>query len=159
MKTSRSLLVTGTAVLLAVCGLVALADSVNPSANRASKPKTGSTEAVLVKRGEYLVHGIGLCTDCHSPRNPDGSFVEGRHLTGAPLPLAPTVPMPWAGVAPSIAGLPAGWDEAAMVRFLTTGERPNNLPPVRPPMPAFRLNADDAQAVTAYLRSLEKPAL
>lgn len=159
MHTSRSLLVTGAAVILGLFGLVALADSVNSPASRPGAGKPSATDSALLKRGEYLVHGVGLCTDCHSPRNPDGSPIEGRQLSGAPIPLTPSVPMPWANVAPAIAGLPAGWDEAAMVRFLTTGERPNNLPPARPPMPGYRLNQEDAEAVTAYLGSLDKPEL
>lgn len=150
MNTSRSLLVTGAVVALALCGLVALADSVSSG----KTPAPAATTAQL-KRGEYIVHGVGLCIDCHSPRAQDGSFLAGRHLTGSALPFAPTVPMPaWANAAPGIAGLPAGWDESAMVRFLTTGERPNNLPPTRPPMPPYRMNRADAEAVTAYIKSL-----
>ena len=157
MNTSRSLLVTLGATALAFAGVVALADSVGSSQ---SKTSAAGADAALLKRGEYLVHGIGLCADCHSPRNPDGSFVAERHLTGSAIPFAPTVPMPaWAAAAPGIAGLPTGWDDEAMVRFLTTGERPNNLPISRPPMPPYRMNRGDAEAVTAYLRSLPKPAL
>ncbi len=154
MNTSRSLLVTGAAIALALCGLVALADSVG-----SSKPPTPGPHSAQVKRGEYLVHGVGLCIDCHSPRARDGSFLEGRHLTGSPIPFAPTAPMPaWANSAPAIAGLPPGWDDAAMVRYLTTGERPNNMPPTRPPMPPYRMSRADAEAVTAYIRSLGQPA-
>ena len=40
-----------------------------------------------------------------------------------------------------------------MVKFLTTGIDPGGNK-ARPPMPAFRLNGDDARAVAVYLRSL-----
>ena len=40
------------------------------------------------------------------------------------------------------------------MRFLMTGERPNGLPPTFPPMPPYRMNVEDAQAVVAYLRTL-----
>jgi mono/diheme cytochrome c family protein len=107
----------------------------------------------LVERGEYLVKNVGLCADCHAPRNERGEFVQAQWLMGAPLPFAPTVPMPaWAGVALPIAGLPT-MTEAQAAAFLQTGVRPDGTRP-RPPMPEFRLNEADARAVAAYLKSL-----
>ena len=109
--------------------------------------------AALVDRGEYLVKAIGLCADCHAPRNERGEFVKAQWLMGAPLPFAPTVPMPaWASVAPAIAGLPT-MTEAQAATFLQTGVRPDGTRP-RPPMPEFRLSEADARAVAAYLKSL-----
>lgn len=107
-----------------------------------------------VERGRYLVHNVGLCIDCHSPRDEQGAFVEGKHLTGSPLPFAPTVAMPWAQVAPPIAGLPVGFTKEDTVRFLMTGERPNGRPAPLPPMPPYRFDRDDAEAVASYLQSL-----
>ncbi len=110
-------------------------------------------DAALVQRGEFLVHNVVLCVDCHSPRDDKGEFISSMHLRGAPMPFAPIVPMPeWGPVAPPIAGLPAGWSEEAMLQFLTTGVRPNGLPFTRPPMPPYRLEAGDAKAVVAYLK-------
>ena len=109
--------------------------------------------AALISRGYYLATGIGLCTDCHSPRNEKGEFVADRHLKGAPIAFAPTVPMPaWAPVAPPLAGLPQMPEEQA-IKFLRTGIRPDGSRP-RPPMPEFRLNEEDARALAAYLKSL-----
>lgn len=109
----------------------------------------------LVLRGRYLVQNIGLCSDCHSPRNERGEFVTARMLMGSPLGFAPTVPMPaWAPVAPPIAGLPTMTEDQA-VAFLRTGVRPDGSRP-RPPMPEFRLNEADATAVVAYLKSLTR---
>lgn len=114
--------------------------------------------AGLIKRGEYLVNNVGMCGDCHTPRGERGALVMEKHLQGAPLGFAPSVPMPvWADYALPIAGLPGGWGEADMVKYLTEGVRPGGLPPTRPPMPEFRLNEADAKAVAAYIRSL-KPA-
>ena len=45
------------------------------------------------------------------------------------------------------------WGEADLVKFLMTGKDPEGHE-AHPPMPAFRLNEEDARAVTAYLRSL-----
>lgn len=116
---------------------------------------TGARAAddTLIARGRYLVEGVGLCADCHSPRGERGAFVVGKEFTGSPLGFAPTVPMPaWADTAPLIAGLPNYTAEQA-VHFLMTGERPTGVP-VRPPMPGYRLNRADAEAVVAYLKSL-----
>lgn len=109
----------------------------------------------LLKRGEYLVNNIGLCADCHSPRNEKGEYIREQWLKGATLPFAPTVPMPaWAAAGPQIAGLPTMTEREA-VHFLMTGKRPDGSMP-RPPMPEFRLNEEDAKAVAAYLKSLAK---
>ena len=54
--------------------------------------------------------------------------------------------------APNIAGLP-GWETADAVKFLMTGTAFNGLP-ARPPVPQYRMNKQDAEAVVAYLGSL-----
>jgi mono/diheme cytochrome c family protein len=107
-------------------------------------------------RGKYLVENVGLCGDCHTPRDPRGQFEMSRWLLGAPVEFRPVHPMPWGAEAPRLAGLPEGWTEADMARFLSTGIRPNGSP-ARPPMPPYRFSPEDAAAVTAYLKSL-KPA-
>lgn len=117
--------------------------------------QTPTRNDALLKRGEYLVNRVGMCEDCHSPRGPDGKFVDGAHLWGSLLGFAPTVPMPaWAENALPIAGLPPGWSEEAMVEFLMSGKRPLDMPPTRPPMPQYRMEKDDAVAVAAYLKSM-----
>jgi len=106
----------------------------------------------LKVRGRYLVERVGMCQDCHSPRAEDGAFVEEHWLGGAPIGFAPSSPMPWSGMAPPIAGLPTmGHDQA--VRFLMTGEKPDGGYS-RPPMPEYRLDREDAEAVVVYLKSL-----
>lgn len=122
---------------------------------RATEPATAASEqGLLVERGSYLVNNVGLCADCHSPRNERGEFIRELWLQGATLPMQPTVPMPWAPAAPPIAGLRSMTDEQA-VTFLTTGVRPNGTKPL-PPMPEFRFSEPDAKAVVAYLRTLGK---
>jgi mono/diheme cytochrome c family protein len=110
-------------------------------------------EAAVIERGRYLVENVGMCADCHSPRGEKGLFIPGKAYTGSPLGFAPTVPMPaWAGEAPLIAGLP-NYTAAQAVKFLMTGERPTGIP-VRPPMPEYRFNRADAEAMVAYLKSV-----
>lgn len=113
-----------------------------------------TSQRARIERGRYLVNHVAMCGDCHSPRGADGRFVEAKELTGSLLGFTPTVPMPWAPQAPGIAGLPAGYTTEDTVRFLMTGERPGGRPGTLPPMPPYRFERADAEAVTAYLRSL-----
>jgi mono/diheme cytochrome c family protein len=118
------------------------------------KPKTRAASAATVARGKYLVEDVGLCGDCHTPRNDKGEFVKEQRLKGATLDFKPMVAMPaWADKAPAIAGLP-GWEKDAAIRFMMTGIAYNGLPG-RPPMPQYRFNVQDAEAIVAYLKSLE----
>lgn len=108
----------------------------------------------LIVRGRYLVEHVGLCADCHSPRDEKGEFIPKLWMHGSALPFTPTVPMPWSQAAPPIAGLP-GMTEEQAVTFLRTGKRPDGTTP-RPPMPEFRFSAEDANAVVAYLKTFAK---
>ncbi len=110
-------------------------------------------QARKLAQGKYLVENVGMCADCHSPRNDKGEFDQARALQGSQLGFAPTVPIPvWAAVAPGIAGLP-GMTEADAVRLLETGTTATGAPK-RPPMPSFRFSHEDAEAVVMYLKSL-----
>lgn len=109
------------------------------------------------ERGRYLVERVGLCADCHTPRNERGELQLDRWLQGAPLPFAPTVPMPFAPAAKPIHGLPTLPDDAAALTFLTTGVLPGGRTPL-PPMPPYRFSPEDARDVLAYLRNPGTPA-
>ncbi|HEY1107287.1 MAG TPA: hypothetical protein VGE76_01605 [Opitutaceae bacterium] len=105
-------------------------------------------------RGRYLVEQVGMCADCHSPRNEQGQFLTDSWLKGGLLPLKPIVPMPFTAVAPAIAGLPT-MNEAQAKVFLTTGKRADGSYAL-PPMPPYRFSPGDADAVIAYLRLFAK---
>jgi cytochrome c553 len=116
------------------------------------------TREQLVERGNYLVNGIGGCNDCHTPMTPQGPDMT-HSLQGAPLAfqLLPALEgaVPWAPIAPPIAGLPAGYSEEQFASFLQTGARPDGSH-ARAPMPQFRLNTEDASAVSAYISTLPR---
>ena len=96
-----------------------------------------------------------MCGDCHTPRNEKGEPIPGKALKGATLTFKPTIPVPvWADKTPNIVGLP-GWTDDQAVKFLMTGIAYNDLPG-RPPMPQYRFSQGDAEAVVAYLRSLQQ---
>jgi len=123
----------------------------------ADSSHTTAAAAAKIARGKYLVDQVGMCGDCHTPRDERGNPIAAKYLQGAPIGFKPMAPVPvWADKAPVIAGLP-GWDDAAAIKFLMTGIAYNGLPP-RPPMPAYRFNRQDAEAVLAYLRSLAPAA-
>ncbi|MES2695941.1 MAG: c-type cytochrome [Verrucomicrobiota bacterium] len=125
----------------------------SPADNAPEMTSAQKSDAVIV-RGRYLVEHVGLCADCHTPRNEKGEFVRNLWLKGAPLGMKPLFPMPWAPAAPPLAGLPT-MNEAQARIFLTTGKRHDGSRPL-PPMPEYRFGEDDATAVVAYLKSLAK---
>ena len=122
--------------------------SLSAMAQKSSKPSGN------VAHGKYLVNQVGMCVDCHSPRNEKGQIIEEKALQGAPIMFNPAVEMPWAGTAPPIAGMD-GWTDAQAIKFLTTGVDKDGKQP-RPPMPPYRFSKSDAAAVVAYLRSLKQ---
>jgi mono/diheme cytochrome c family protein len=152
MKTIASLVSNAAVVGLSVVALAAFGETSSSPA-----PSAQLNSSSLIERGRYLVNGVGLCSDCHSPRDAAGHFIEGKHLTGAPVGVTPLAPMPWSTVAPRLAGLPDGFSGAELVHFLMTGEQPHGRPAPRPPMPPYRLDRVDAEAVVAYLASLTSP--
>jgi len=134
----------------AYVGAIALVALLGACAQRASEP----TREELVQRGEYLVTGVAGCNDCHTPLTPQGPDMA-HSLQGAPLAFAPTIEIPWASVAPPIAGLPANFTEEQLASFLQTGVRPDGTSP-RPPMPPYRMNEEDARAVAAYISTVPR---
>jgi len=113
-----------------------------------------SNPAPNIARGKYLVENVGMCGDCHTPHNEKGEPIKEQWLKGTPLPFKPAVPIPvWADKSVNISGLP-GWEKESAVKFMMTGIAYNGLP-ARPPMPQYRFNQQDAEAIVAYLKSLE----
>lgn len=103
--------------------------------------------------GKYLVEHVAMCIQCHTPHMENGRLIREQLLMGAAVPVtSPFDGVLWANTAPRIAGLPQYTEEDA-VRLLTTGIGRNGNP-LRPPMPPFRMNDQDAKDVVAYLKSL-----
>jgi hypothetical protein len=104
-----------------------------------------------IARGQYIAEHVAMCVECHSPRDENGTIVQGREYTGAPLPINP---LPgWATRAPRNRGLLGYGDEQAM-RLLTQGAIGRQNEQLMLPMPRFRMNKEDAADVIAFLRSL-----
>jgi mono/diheme cytochrome c family protein len=116
------------------------------------KPETDRKDSI--GRGKYIVDQVAMCIECHTPRDQNGRLLGTKYLEGAPVPVKepPFQKFKWAIKAPALAGLP-GYTKEQGVRLLTEGITADGRSP-DPPMPRFRLNRSDAEAVVAYLKSL-----
>jgi mono/diheme cytochrome c family protein len=133
-------------ILLAGCALAALFAPRPPP--RGPEPIRGDAE-----HGRYLVLHVAMCVQCHSPRDEQGKILEGRLLSGAPMPIPPPPwPEEWATHAPRIDGMPGYTDELA-TRLLTQGGIGRDGRRLKAPMPPFRMTPQDAADVIAFLRS------
>jgi mono/diheme cytochrome c family protein len=111
------------------------------------------TNAKLIARGKYIVEGVAGCGYCHTPRDENGNPDRSKWLAGAPVFYQPARGVPgWPNTAPRLAGLPPGSD-AEMITLLTTSVSRSGKA-LRSPMPRFRMTRADAEAVVAYLKSL-----
>jgi len=146
------------ALSLALPGLAFLSGGLVPAHGQNAKPSTSRTAEKPgggdIARGRYIVEDVAVCGQCHTPRDQDGNPDRSRWLQGAPIPWMPAksnsnLPLS----APRIGGNPPA-DDADMIKLLTTGiwKDGNRL---RYPMPQFRLERADAEAVVAYLKSVQ----
>jgi hypothetical protein len=122
-----------------------------PSPQRAAAASTlprGNAE-----HGRYLVESVAMCVECHSGRDSQGNIVASERFLGGPIPLTPIWPN-WATQAPRNKGLPGYTDDLAL-RLLTQGSIGRRGEQLRPPMPRFRMNVQDAADVIAYMRSVD----
>ena len=110
-----------------------------------------------IERGRYLVEEVAKCQDCHTPRAEDGTLDKSKWLKGAVLDVAPTKPVQgWHKTSPNLtqdSNLFKKWGEPGLAKYLTTGLGPRGNP-ADPPMPAYKLKQEDAEAIVAYLKSL-----
>ena len=115
-----------------------------------------------VERGEYLVKVVALCGDCHTPRNPDGSFDMTRFLGGNPS-FVDTDPsddavgnLPAPNLTPHATGL-AGWTADEVKAAFLDGIEPDGeaLFPVMPYYVYHNITDKDADAIAAYLATVE----
>ena len=118
----------------------------------AELPETAPADQVA--RGEYLAKSVAMCVQCHSPHERDGDLIPSQLFSGQAMPFESPYPdgPRWAFRAPALNRLP-GWSEKDFVQLLMTGRRASGKRPASP-MPQFRLSREDAEAITAYLKSL-----
>ena len=112
----------------------------------------GSDNAAL-KRGQYLVEGLGHCGECHTPRDFAGGLKKNLWLAGAPNPEG-------RGRIPNITpgGSIGGWSEGDIAYYLESGFTPDfnsvggSMAEVQVNM--SKLPASDRDAIAAYLKAI-----
>jgi mono/diheme cytochrome c family protein len=140
-------------VILVLAVLVGATVAVSSSAFQRRFAMPGPPTKAEVERGRYLVEEVAKCSECHTPRKPDGQLDGDAWLRGAPIWIRPVPPIAnWADRAPALAGLP-GFTEAQVETVLEDGTGPNGEA-LRPPMCNYHLAPADARAIVAYLKSL-----
>src|SRR5215467_4991227 len=151
----RGALVVALEALVASLSARTIAQGTKPVA---SKEKEGQKPAVTasadqVARGEYLTTSVAMCVQCHSGRDEEGNIIDSQKFHGGAIPLTSPYPYTsWAAQAPNLAGLP-GFTDEQVISLLTTGNMGDGRPGPRRPMPPFRMNKADAEAIVAFLRS------
>jgi mono/diheme cytochrome c family protein len=126
-------------------------------AEQNSKSHKAKNSPSPIERGRYLVESVAQCGGCHTPRTADGKADSAKLMQGAEIEFKPVHAIKWEDYAPSIAGLPRGkWTPADVSKLLQTGLTPRGKH-LDAPMPEYHMNAEDADAVVAYLASLPRP--
>jgi hypothetical protein len=124
-----------------------------PGTQQRSAPAPSALPAGSVEHGRYIVEHVAMCVECHSGRDHRGNIVEAEKYLGAPIPFAPPWPNDWAMRAPRNRGL-LGYSDAQALRLLTQGAIGRDGVQLRAPMPRFRMTAQDAADVIAFMRSM-----
>ena len=110
------------------------------------------------ERGKYLIEEVAKCQDCHTPRSPDGQLDHEKWLKGTVLDFQPMQPVKdWHKTSPDLvpgSRLWQRWGEKGITEFLKTGLGPSGHA-ADPPMPTYKLRAEDAEAIVAYLKTLK----
>src|SRR5271168_1993321 len=60
--------------------------------NKPHQPGKAPVENADLARGKYLVEGVAMCGQCHTPRDSQGNFDRSRWLQGGPVPYQPPMP-------------------------------------------------------------------
>lgn len=116
------------------------------------EPAAGNTPA---ERGRYLVEGLGHCSSCHTPLGIIGGEQRHAFMQGG-------VVDDWSAPAlDQLAAAPRPWTAGQITDYLRTGlasEHGAAAGPMRPVTENLgRVPREDAQAIAAYLLTLQKP--
>ncbi len=157
MRATRLLafaLVAGVLVSSAAVPASAQTSRRKPAPPERQKVPAGAVPGGDLARGQYLVERVIFCVECHSPRDGDGNIITAEAFMGGPIPFRPPWPNDWALRAPRNRGLPGYTPELGLRLFMMGAvDREGNQ--LRPPMPRFRMNPQDAADVVAYMTSLK----
>lgn len=130
-------------------------------------PSEGYPDRAAALRGRYLAAEVGVCLDCHTPRDEHDLPIHERAFAGGRVFLRPPgVSSDWPlrvesmNLTPDASGL-AGWSVEDIVRGVQRGEdRGRDGQPACPPMqsagtsPFAGMTESDARDIAHFLRSL-----
>jgi mono/diheme cytochrome c family protein len=130
---------------------------------------TAPDPANPVAYGKYLVTAVGVCSDCHTPRDAHGQSIAGMYLAGGNIFPESGRAVASANITPDASGI-SYYDEALFVSMMRTGWVKGRKLNIMMPTWAFNgLTDHDLHAIYAYLRTIppvrhridnaEKPSL
>jgi cytochrome c2 len=158
VPSSRAMKATSSRRILSLAVLLIFGTAMASSAQDARPPAAAEARRLAkLERGKYLAEEVARCQECHTPTLADGSFDRANWMKGSTLVGIPATPIEdWHQKAPDIT--PAGrlwerWKYEGLVKFLETGKNPRGGK-AGPPMPAYTLKTEDAEAIVLYLKSL-----
>ncbi|MFO7826956.1 MAG: c-type cytochrome [Cyclobacterium sp.] len=150
-------------VLLLISGLVYVSTAL-PDVGPAPENLKVTVSPEKIERGKYLANHVMLCIDCHSQR--DFSLFSAPPIPGTEAKggerFDHSMGFPGVFISPNIT--PAGigdYTDGELFRLITTGVKKDGNPifPVMPYASYGKMDAEDIEAVIAYIRSLEpKPS-
>jgi mono/diheme cytochrome c family protein len=118
---------------------------------------TASAQDAKIARGKYLAEEVARCQECHTPTIDVGVFDKTQWMKGATMVGVPSTPVKdWHEKAPDISStskLWERWGSDGFAKFLQTAKNPKGNK-AGPPMPGYTMKPEDAEAITAYLKSL-----
>ena len=150
-------------VIVALAGIGVSYLSLRKPAQRAASQTKVELTPERVARGEYLVHHVGACFDCHSERDQKAyalPFKPGREGVGG-FVWDKRIGFPGTLVAANLTPDPAtglgSWTDGEIIRAIREGvDRDGNaLFPIMPYTHLRNMSDDDVQAIVAYLRTLK----
>ena len=110
-------------------------------------------------RGRYLSQAVAYCDQCHTPRNSLGRLVKKYYMAGGSNPGKSEV---HPNLTPHMEKGIGTWSSEDIVRFLSTGEKPDGTMADHDQVMAEKIedsyayfSDSDKAAIAAYLKSLE----
>jgi mono/diheme cytochrome c family protein len=110
----------------------------------------------MVAHGKYLVETIAGCGNCHTQRNPDGTFMDDKRYAGAFVIEEPVFKAYAKNITPDRETGIGTWSEDDIVKAIREGVRPDGRV-LGPPMSFiwYRYMSDtDAYSIAAFLKTV-----
>jgi mono/diheme cytochrome c family protein len=151
---------TATAILVLIIGAVSYISFALPNVGPPPSDLKVEITPEKVAHGKYMAYHVMMCVDCHSVR-------DFSQFSGPPVPSTLTaggerfdqsMGFPGVFISPNITPYGIGdWTDGEIFRLITTGVRKDGTPifPVMPYHSYGTIDAEDIEAVIAYLRTLE----